>query len=220
MLDPQTHDLVLGVSDVEAVQCMNASNILGTLVQLKMRQGDYLVLDGNLSQHVIAAVARAGRQNGAHVWFEPVSVSKALRCVQSLKEGSLTHISMNRDELYSLAEALGLPHTETEDGTAYKEERSVIAHMMNFGLVGCIVTLGSQGCLVCNQKGNMEHVPAVPLDPAAIVNTNGAGDTFVGACIASLSRGFSFLEAARAGSRAAYQTLQSPFSVSPTIKIS
>lgn len=199
---------------------MNANDILDTMSRLNMKHGDYLALDGNLSQHVIAAVARAGRQKGAYVWFEPVSVSKAPRCIQSLKEGSLTHISMNRDELHSLAEALGLPHTETRDRNAYQAERNVIAYMMKFGLLGCVVTLGSQGCLVCDKKEKMKHVPAVPLDPAAIVNTNGAGDTFVGACIASLSRGSSLVEAAHAGSRAAYQTLQSPFSVSPSIKIS
>lgn len=63
-----------------------------------------------------------------------------------------------------------------------------------------IITLGVAGSLVVTPDGST-HVPAV--EATEVIDTTGAGDTFVGALAARLARPGSLVEAARAGAAAA-----------------
>ncbi|WP_240677886.1 ribokinase [Actinacidiphila soli] len=70
------------------------------------------------------------------------------------------------------------------------------------GLAGpraIVVTLGGDGCLVL-QDGTATHLPA---EPAEVVDTTGAGDSFCGALVNALMNGADLVEAARAATAAA-----------------
>lgn len=63
-----------------------------------------------------------------------------------------------------------------------------------------IITLGSQGAVVCGADGSCLHIPAVP---ARQVDTNGAGDSHVGTVIACRMMGMSFADSVRTAARVA-----------------
>ncbi|RME70446.1 MAG: carbohydrate kinase family protein [Chloroflexi bacterium] len=68
------------------------------------------------------------------------------------------------------------------------------------------VTLGAEGARVFEAQ-KYTSIPAVPADE---LDPTGAGDTFCGAVLASLSRGLPVEEAARLGVRLAAQTISAP----------
>ena len=61
------------------------------------------------------------------------------------------------------------------------------------------------------------HYPAVGVKPADIVNTNGAGDSFVGAASAALGQGMGLDAAIRTGLSAAQLSVQSETAVSANL---
>ena len=63
-----------------------------------------------------------------------------------------------------------------------------------------IVTLGGDGCVLCEKMGQPTHFAALKVKA---VSSHGAGDSFVGALAARLARGDSVAEAARYASAAA-----------------
>ena len=65
---------------------------------------------------------------------------------------------------------------------------------------GAVVRAGAEGCFVAERDGLGSHVPGYPVDA---VDTNGAGDTHLGAFAAALSRNLSPIEAAGVANAAA-----------------
>ncbi|WP_100812306.1 ribokinase [Microbacterium sp. BR1] len=61
------------------------------------------------------------------------------------------------------------------------------------GARSVVITLGAQGAVVCDEGGT-EHIPA---HTVPVVDTTGAGDAFVGACAAELSRDVALRDAVR-----------------------
>lgn len=79
---------------------------------------------------------------------------------------------------------------------------------------GAIVRLGSEGCIVLERGADPLHVPAVPVEP--VVDTNGAGDTHIGAFLAALSRAMTPGDAALyANAAAALSTLRNGPATAP-----
>lgn len=66
---------------------------------------------------------------------------------------------------------------------------------------GAVVRLGAEGCLILERGSDPEHVPGFPVSP--VVDTNGAGDTHIGAFLAALSRSMIPADAARYANAAA-----------------
>ena len=77
-------------------------------------------------------------------------------------------LKASEEELPLLAGAAGL-----EEGTRILEDRGVSLIM---------VTLGGNGCF-CRWRGETWHQPGVPVK---VADTNGAGDTFLGAVLSRL----------------------------------
>ena len=73
--------------------------------------------------------------------------------------------------------------------------------------VGAIVRQGAEGCLVALRGGAITHLPARRV---VAVDSNGAGDTHVGASLAGLLRGLDPVEAARAANDAAAAFVSRP----------
>jgi len=79
---------------------------------------------------------------------------------------------------------------------------------------GAIVRLGSEGCIVLERDAEPLHVPAVRIGP--VVDTNGAGDTHIGAYLAALSRAMAPRDAALyANAAAALSTLRNGPATAP-----
>lgn len=77
---------------------------------------------------------------------------------------------------------------------------------------GVVVRSGAEGCMVLPHGGAPVAVPAFP---AEAVDTTGAGDTHVGAFIATLARGLDPVEACRWANAAAAHVVAAPGQVSP-----
>lgn len=57
--------------------------------------------------------------------------------------------------------------------------------------------------MICAWKDRVVEVPLDPIDKSKIVDTNGAGDSFVGAFFAAQTQGHSIEDSVRAGNRLA-----------------
>lgn len=105
------------------------------------------------------------------------------------------------DELFSLCDYI-IPN-ETEAAAIVGFELDTIETtrkagdiLLEKGVGTAIITLGERGVL-CHSASESIHVPAVA--PAAVIDTAGAGDAFVGGFSAALSNGQSPIDAVRFG---------------------
>lgn len=78
-------------------------------------------------------------------------------------------------------------------------EAALAALARRTGRAGVVVRTGPDGCLLATPDGH-HHVPGFPV---TAVDTNGAGDTHVGAFVAALTAGLSSVDAARRANAAA-----------------
>lgn len=100
-------------------------------------------------------------------------------------------------ELLALVDVLVVNETEYRVVTGHDlpDDTAELARQLHLLAVTCVVvvTLGSRGALVW-EGGEVEHLPA-PVVP--VVDTTGAGDTFIGALADAISRGDHPLDAVR-----------------------
>lgn len=81
---------------------------------------------------------------------------------------------------------------------------------------GVIVRLGAEGCLVAEPRREVQTVPGIAVEA---IDTNGAGDTHVGAFIASLLAGLDpHASAQRANAAAAYSVTRAGPATAPTTR--
>lgn len=71
---------------------------------------------------------------------------------------------------------------------------------------GAVVRLGAEGCIVHERGADPLHFPAIPI--SAVVDTNGAGDTHIGAFLAAQSRQMPACDAALYANAAAALSTQ------------
>jgi len=70
-----------------------------------------------------------------------------------------------------------------------------------------VITQGADPTIVF-ENGRTHAVPVIPLAPEALVDTNGAGDAFVGGFLSQLAAGKGAAECCRAGNFAAHAIIQ------------
>ena len=122
---------------------------------------------------------------------------EALECVQGLRremQGTCasvdeSDVDLSAGDCPSLDLGAALPHLFETARAIQRRTRNVV-----------IITLGSQGAVVCGADGSCLHIPAVP---AHQVDTNGAGDSHVGTVIACRMMGMSFADSVRTAARVA-----------------
>jgi ribokinase len=130
--------------------------------------GDWIVLQGNLSGAVTAALLSAARRGGRHTLLNPGPVQFDNRPL-------LPHVDVL---VANRVEALAL----TGEADPHDAARSLHRH----GVTDVLVTLGADGVLRCRADGRIEHVQASAVQA---VDTVGAGDALCGTLAAGLAHG-------------------------------
>jgi len=168
----ESGSLKVAASDFRIVeQSLSADFVISRLGDIG--QGDFLVLDANLSPRLLADLARRYADRTRLV-FEPVSVEKALRHVEALHD--LYLLTPTVEELRSL----------TSDVHAFMAERRIL---------NILVTRGSEGAQLYRREGGQEDFP-----PSAVVraqDTTGAGDLLLAALLSRLHAGEEMAAAVR-----------------------
>ncbi|KAJ1876974.1 hypothetical protein H4R99_004467 [Coemansia sp. RSA 1722] len=203
-------DLIAAVADMDINGMVSAQQVQEVFLKLAPR---VVGIDGNLSILAISTTIMAAGQAGSCVLFEPTSVPKCISVLNALSfikrseaivdVGHLVHvITPNQIELRRMAEValeLGLvetmPLAETVEEMAhshYTIEASIIRDALTlFPLFPVqIIKLGEKGAAIVSPSPKTPTLPLVrsirPLKPSLVINSNGAGDSMVGAILASL----------------------------------
>lgn len=98
----------------------------------------------------------------------------------------------NQHELAATAQRLSLTSSDSHEVRA-----SVLARQFAMDV---LVTLGADGVLLADAQGTINALPGLPVK---VVDTTGAGDTFVGVLAVTLAEGATLLAAAERANRAA-----------------
>ena len=186
-------ELVAAVSDMATVDALELDTV-------HLADAALVVLDGNLAHAQAARVASAAAAAGVPLAFEPVSVAKAGRLADLVRD--LFLVTPNTDEIAALT---GRPATDWPASVADLHDRRV-EHVW--------LRTGAEGSWMCSRGQDPVHLPAVA---ATVVDVTGAGDAMLAAWIAAWLRGADPVAAAREGHRAAAATIESPHTVRPDL---
>lgn len=151
------------------------------------RAGDAVLLQGNLSAQVTAALCRECVRRGLYLVLNPSPFDVAFR------------------DLVPLAHAIFVNETEAR-GLTGKSRKDAVEALLGSGARQVVLTLGSEGALL-GSSGEVFHIPAITVD---VVDVTGAGDCFEGVAVGSaLIRGTHIDEAAlRHASQAAAHAIR------------
>ena len=186
-------ELVAAVSDMAAIDSLE----LGTL---HLSDAALVVVDGNLAHAQVARVVAAAGAADVPIAFEPVSVAKAARLADLVRD--LFLVTPNTDELAALT------------GRPSDRWRTSVTDLHDRGVEHVWVRTGAAGSWMCSRGKEPAHLPAVR---AEVVDVTGAGDAMLAAWIAAWLRGADPVDAAREGHRAAAATIESPHTVRPDL---
>jgi ribokinase len=168
-----------------AIVVASGANRLAKAAQLEklaIGPSDILVLQRETPPAEVEAAAIYAKGRGARV---VLNLAPAGAPSEKLL-AALDVLILNEHEALTLADSLRI---------AAREPEEVAAHLDRARGLATIVTLGAAGAV-----GHATGVRyAAPAPPVTVVDTTGAGDTFVGAFAASLDRGRSFEAAMKHG---------------------
>ena len=112
-------------------------------------------------------------------------------------------------ELITECDPLIVNELEAKDllGIEIKENYQEITDLFSKICKSAIVTLGSQGVLIC-EESSYEKIPALPIKH--VIDSTGAGDAFVGSCAAYIASGLPIKEASRKATKFAGISVSRP----------
>ena len=186
-------ELVAAVSDMAVVDQLR-------LETMHLTDAALVVLDGNLAPDQAARVVAAAAGAGVPVAFEPVSVAKAGRLADLVRD--LFLVTPNTDEIAALT------------GRVPADWRSAVNDLHDRGVEHVWLRQGADGSWMCSRGEEPVHLPAVP---TTVVDVTGAGDAMLAAWVAAWLTGADPVEAARLGHRAAAATVESRHTVRPDL---
>lgn len=186
-------ELVAAVSDMATVDAL-------VLETVHLTDAALVVLDGNLAHPQAERVVAAAAAADVPLAFEPVSVAKAARLADLVRD--LFLVTPNADELAALT------------GRAADDWRASVDDLHVRGVEHVWVRHGAEGSWMCSRDAEPVHLPAAP---AIVVDVTGAGDAMLAAWVAAWLRGAAPVEAAAHGHRAAAATVESPHTVRPDL---
>ena len=158
------NDLALGIS------AMDIYNEISTrMIDLKLRatqQADYLVLETNFSSDILEFVAKDNQK--AKLVLDTVSGKKALRAKEILPYLHILKTNLLEAQMLS-----GINPTDA------KSKDELIAYFVDLGVKNIFITTGKDGVIYGNKDTVAQRGPI----PSTIINTIGAGDSFVSGII-------------------------------------
>jgi ribokinase len=175
-VDAHGENAIVVASGANALACAEQ------IVQLGIGPKDTLVLQRETPAPEIEAAALFAKKAGARVILNLAPAGPASETLLR----ALDVLVVNEHEALTLGAALGLATDDPEAVARAFDSRFNVA---------AIVTLGPAGA-VAWRKGERFAAPAPKVE---VVDTTGAGDTFVGAFAAALDRGLSFAAAMSQG---------------------
>jgi len=164
------------------------SSDLATQHASSLTQGDWLAVQGNLSQEATLDALQQARRQGASTVLNSAPIQWDVRPLLPFVD----LLVLNRPELTAL--------TNTDEPARGGQR------LLDAGARQVVVTLGGDGAAIVDGE-DIEHLAAVQVKP---IDTAGAGDTFCGATIAGLAGGADLTLAATLGMRAAAITVTRP----------
>ncbi|TPX59197.1 hypothetical protein SpCBS45565_g07793 [Spizellomyces sp. 'palustris'] len=157
-------------------------------------RGDWVVLQNEINLDAANRVVEKAAEKGMIVVCNPAPCPSDF--VQQFKLNHVDVLVLNASEASSLAAQFDVSHMEkSQDTTELETARHAVKLLLQRleKLKVAIVTLGGDGAVACvrGTEGQVQiyHSPALP--GVHLVDTTGAGDTFVGYFVASLVRSLS-----------------------------
>ncbi|KFK36017.1 hypothetical protein AALP_AA4G067200 [Arabis alpina] len=151
-----------GVAGVDAVEKFLTPKWIERF-EYKISSAPVVMVDANLSTLALEASCKLAAEFNVPVWFEPVSVTKSRRIASVAKY--VTIVSPNQDELIAMANTLCAgklfqPFKPDESKLSpediFRALKPAILVLLENGVKVVIVTLGSNGALLCS-KGNPKN---------------------------------------------------------------
>lgn len=149
------------VTTTEAAEALPLEAALAALDDAA--SGDFLVMQGNLEAEATEALFRTGRELGMVTAFNPSPLRPYFERLWPFIDIAF----LNESESLSLAGDTG---------------RKAADALHARGIRQVVLTAGTNGAMLSTAGGECVHVPAIK---AKAVDTTGAGDTFMGAALAS-----------------------------------
>lgn len=157
-----------------------------------IKNSSYLVCQLEIDVKLTLKALRVAREVGTPTILNPAPAASSLP-----------------EEIYRLTDIFCPNESEAEiltgqkiDSIAGAESRA--RELLARGVKTVVVTLGGEGCLIVDQERAL-HIPA---DKVKVVDTTGAGDSFVGALAHFLAAGLSLEEAAKRAVKVASISVQ------------
>jgi ribokinase len=174
-----------------AIRAQSLDQASATAAVGAAREGDLLLLQGNLSLEVTRACASAARERRVLVVLNPSPIAFDFTELWPLVD----IVVLNVDELASLA---------GDDDTVSAAHR-----LLGAGVMSVVITRGSLDTLLVDGTGER----LVPVRPVTAVDTTGAGDAFCGTFVAGLDQGLDAIAAVERGIAVAERVVARPGAV-------
>jgi ribokinase len=184
---------------------VTAAQVGAALGSLELRRGDVVLVSNEIPADAVLAALRLGRSAGAITILNPAPAT-------GLGRSHLEQVDIlvpNRGELADLA-AMDEPRTGRPSSRS-ADPASVAATLLEGNSEGggvrdaVVVTLGADGAVLVRRDAEPVWTPTPSVE---VVDSVGAGDTFVGALAAGLAQGRGIEEAVRRGVVAASLSTQ------------
>ena len=206
----------IGCEDVRALEGVTT----GVAVIVRTAGENRIVLSAG-ANHALSAddvsadLRRVGEKNDVFVTqgeCNPDATIVALRAAHSLGLFTIFNPAPARavpDDLWTCIDLVCLNETECQImcGVLPVDEKTCLRaarRLRDLGAGSVVITLGSSGSFAVGANGATVRVPAAS---AEVVDTTGAGDTFIGALAAGRAKGLSLEESMRWGAAAAAVTV-------------
>jgi ribokinase len=148
------------VTTTESARNLSASDVAPLLQGAQ--PGDLAILQGNLSHKATREILERARALRMVTAFNPSPLRPYFSDLWDL----IDVVFLNQGEALALTETTG---------------NAAAAYLLERGLREVVLTLGHKGAILANA----EEMIAIPAYPSAVVDTTGAGDTFMSVALAS-----------------------------------
>jgi pseudouridine kinase len=195
-------ELITAVSDFSVIESVDPNYLIGH--ERLFAEAAMIVIDANLTPPALETVFELATRYNVGVCVDPTSPALAVNLCPYIDR--MYMVSPNAAETTALC---GLSDPAHDYDTAIHAAR----HLVMLGAIVAVVTLGDKGLAYADGSGG-GHLPAIGTH---VVDSTGAGDALSGAIIFGLLNEVPLDEAMRLGVTAASLTLQSPYTVLPTL---